>query len=123
MTRSFLLLPQGHVQDHHEAEADREQHGGPVGVLALSHAGNEVFDDHVDHGAGGEAQHEGEDLRGKGREEDGEDAGNGFHGAGEGAVEEGLAFGAACRAQRHGDDGTFREVLDGNTNGQCEGGT
>lgn len=43
------------VQDHHEAEADGEEDGRPVGVLALGHAGDEVFDDDVDHGAGGEA--------------------------------------------------------------------
>ena len=43
------------IQDHHQAEADGEEDGRPVGVLALGHAGDEVFDDDVDHGTGGEA--------------------------------------------------------------------
>ena len=80
----------------------------------------EVLDDDVDHGAGGEAQEVRQDGRGLGREEDGQDAGEGLDRAGQRAVEEGLALGTAGRAKGHRDDGTFGEVLDGDTDGQCQ---
>ena len=113
-------LSESHVQDHHQAETDSEEHGRPVGVLALGHAGDEVLDDDVDHGAGGEAQEVRQDGRGLGREEDGQDAGEGLDRAGQRAVEERLGFGTAGRAKGHRDDGAFGEVLDGDTDGQCQ---
>ena len=113
-------LSERDVQDHHQAEAYGEEDGRPVGVLAFCHAGDEVFDDDVDHGAGGETQEVRQDGGGLCREKDGQNAGERLNGAGERAVEERLAFGTAGRAKGHRDDGAFREVLDGDTDRQRE---
>ena len=49
-------LAQRHIQRHHQAEADGEQQHAHVGVLSGRHVGDQLLDDHIEHGARGKAQ-------------------------------------------------------------------
>ena len=89
-------------------------------MLAFGHFGDQFFHDDVHHGAGGEGEkvgHHGYDGFGG---EDREEGRDGFDDAGDHAEEKRLPFLHAFRAEGHGDDGAFGEVLDGDADGQGE---
>lgn len=55
----ILHLPQRHIQHHHQREAQGEEDGAHVGMLALAHFGDQLLHHHIQHGAGSKGQHKG----------------------------------------------------------------
>ena len=89
---------------------------------ALRGFGDEFFDYHVEHRSCGE----GKEVREYGgqpcRQKDDEQSADGFNDAGERTDEEGTSTAVAGCAHGHGDDSTFRDVLDGYTERDGDGG-
>ena len=89
-------------------------------MFSCAHLWDELFDDDVEHRAGGE----GEEIREHGydeaRREDREEAADGFDEAGEHADAERFRARLARRAKRHRDDRALWEILDGDADGERE---
>ena len=113
-----FFLPQRYVQRHHQAEACGEEDRAQVGVGALGHFRDQLFHHNVEHGSCGEAQKAGEGGDDEPGRKNGQDGADRLHDAGEDAVPERLSLTYTFRAQGHGDDGAFGEVLDGDAKGK-----
>ena len=118
-------LPQPYVQSHHQSKADGEEEGAQVGVTTLRHFRDEFFHDDVEHGSSGETEkirQEGDDVLGR---QDGQESPDGLNDTGKSSAEKGFWLAHTLGSQGHGDNGSFREVLDGDAQGesQCAGGS
>ena len=83
---------------------------------------DQLFDDDIDHRPRRKGEHPRHDARHRPRDEHGEDACDRLHDAGQGAHEKRLPLPRAVRAEREGDRGALRKVLQRHADGERDGG-
>ena len=122
-TVELTSLSQRHIQRHHDAEADGKEHRSKIRVPPLRHFRDQLLYHHIEHGARREAQKIRQCRDHKLRREKRQHRADGLHRAGEHAAEKCLTLALALRPQRHRDDRSLGEILNGYAKGQhkCAG--
>ena len=116
-----VALSQSHIQGHHNHETDDGSHGGQIDVFVFMGLGDELFDNDINHRAGGEGQGVGKDGAHEHHEQGAQHTENRFHHTGELTVHEAFPTGEPFPSQGNGNRHAFREVLNTDTDGQGYG--